>query len=104
MIGQEDAFHLYIILFLNCSELFRNYVCNDSNINEIMQNFAKVTIYNKHMYVTRIEEVASYSLDQLFSDIGYCCSFSIEDDLRAGILSFVYMNSAVFLRKLLIVF
>ncbi len=35
-----------------------------------MKNFAKVTIYNKHLYVTRIEEVEAYTLDQLFSDMG----------------------------------
>ncbi len=35
-----------------------------------MKNFAKVTIYNKHLYVTRKEEVEAYTLDQLFSDMG----------------------------------
>ena len=35
-----------------------------------MKNYAKVTIYNKHLYVTRIEEVEAYTLDQLFSDMG----------------------------------
>ena len=40
------------------------------NAEEIMKNFAKVTIYNKRLSVTRIEEVAAYTLDNLFSDIG----------------------------------
>ncbi len=35
-----------------------------------MRNFAKVTIYNKHMHITNIEEIEAYTLDQLFSDVG----------------------------------
>ena len=55
---------------LHCSLKFRQYVCNRTNIDEIMKNYAMVIIYNKNMYVTQIEESAAYSLDQLFSDIG----------------------------------
>ncbi len=38
--------------------------------NKMMKNFAKVTIYNERLSVTRVEEVEAYSLLQLFSDIG----------------------------------
>ncbi len=41
-----------------------------SNYDEIMKNFARVTIYNKRISIIRIEESEAYSLDQLFSDIG----------------------------------
>ena len=47
-----------------------NYFKNKSNKEEIMKNFAQVVIYNKHLSITNIEDVAAYSLDQLFSDIG----------------------------------
>ncbi len=57
-------------IYLHCSVKFRQYVCNKTNMNDIMKNFAMVIIYNKNMYVTQIEESAAYSLDQLFSDIG----------------------------------
>ncbi len=43
---------------------------NPSNKQEIMKNFGQVIIYNKHLSVTRIEEVPAYTLDQLFSDMG----------------------------------
>ncbi len=35
-----------------------------------MQDFARLTIYNKRLSVTKIEEVAAYPLENLFSDIG----------------------------------
>ncbi len=59
-----------ILYFFHFSEKFKNYLCNDSNMEEILKDFARVTIYNKRLSVVRIEEVAAYSLDQLFSDIG----------------------------------
>ena len=46
------------------------YLNNASNKEEILKNFARVTIYNKHLSITKIEEVEAYSLDNLFSDIG----------------------------------
>ncbi len=33
-------------------------------------NFARVTIYNKHLSVTRVQQVEAYSLLDLFSDKG----------------------------------
>ncbi len=51
-------------------------------MDEIMQNFLKVTMYSQHMYVTRVEEVAAYTLDQLFSDIGKCTFDQAELDLN----------------------
>ncbi len=66
---------MFSFLFLNYSAEFKRYVCNKTNSEEIMKNFAKVTIFNKHMYVTKTEEVEAYSLDQLFSDIGELTSF-----------------------------
>ncbi len=47
-----------------------NYLYNLSNVDEIMKNFAQVTIFNERLSVTKIEEVEAYSLDHLFSDIG----------------------------------
>ncbi len=46
------------------------YLQNASHKEEIMKNYARVTIYNKHLSITKIEQVAAYSLDGLFSDIG----------------------------------
>ncbi len=43
--------------------------------DKVMTNFAKVTIYNERLSVTRVEEVEAYSLLQLFSDIGTNSSF-----------------------------
>ncbi len=46
------------------------YFNNASNKNEIMQNFAQVVVYNKHLSIAKVEEVAAYSLDNLFADMG----------------------------------
>ncbi len=55
---------------IDCRVDLWNYLMNPSNKQEIMKNFGQVIIYNKHLSVTRIEEVPAYTLDQLFSDMG----------------------------------
>ena len=57
-----------------------------------MKDFAKVTIYNKHLYVTRIEEVEAYTLDQLFSDMGEFLHFFniIQSECRSRSPDIVY--------------
>ncbi len=52
------------------------YFNNASNKNEIMQNFAQVIIYNKHLSISKVVEVAAYSLDNVFADIGNKLWFS----------------------------
>ncbi len=47
-----------------------DYFHNASNKNEIMQNFAQVVVYNKHLSITKVKEVAAYTLDDLFADMG----------------------------------
>ena len=39
-------------------------------MEEIMKNFAQVTIYNERLSVTQIEEVPAYTSSLLLSDIG----------------------------------
>ena len=51
------------------------YFNNSSNKNAIMQNFAQVIVYNKHLSIEKIEEVPAYTLDNLFADIGKLWSF-----------------------------
>ena len=41
-----------------------------NDVEKVMKNYGKVTVYNERLSVTRIQEVEAYSLDQLFSDIG----------------------------------
>ena len=43
---------------------------NKDNMEAVMENFVQVTIYNKHLSITRIEELPAYTLFNLFSDIG----------------------------------
>ncbi len=59
----------YIYEFYFSTE-FYDYLNNRNNSDEIMKNFAKVTIYNKRLSITKIEESPAYTLDNLFSDIG----------------------------------
>ena len=59
-----------IPLIKYCRNDLEDFIYNTTNKEKVMSNFAQVIIYNKHLSITRIEEVAAYSLDQLFSDIG----------------------------------
>ncbi len=42
-----------------------------NDVEKVMKNYAKFTVYNERLSVTRIQEVEAYSLYQLFSDIGW---------------------------------
>ena len=49
------------------------YLSQESNKRDIMENFARVTVYFKSLKVERIEQVAAFTLLDLFSDIGKTC-------------------------------
>ncbi len=55
---------------MHCSPDLLEYVGNISNWEDIMKDFAWVRIYNERLSITKVEEVAAYSLLDLFSDIG----------------------------------
>ena len=46
------------------------YLSNKSNRQEIMENFARVTVYVKSMRGKKIEQIAAYTFIDLISDIG----------------------------------
>ena len=46
------------------------YLENESNKNEIIANFARVTVYIRSLKVERSEQVAAYTILDLMSDIG----------------------------------
>ncbi len=47
-----------------------NYLLDTKNKAEIMENFARLTVYIKSLKVEKIEEIADYTVLKLFSDIG----------------------------------
>ncbi len=80
-IHEQTTIHKVLKLMLDTANyfsynynLFRNeleeYLFNASNKEELVKNFAQITVYNERLSVTKIQEVEAYSLDNLFSDIG----------------------------------
>ena len=49
------------------------YLSDEKNRYEIMENFARVTVYIKSMRVQRVEQVKAYTVVDLISDIGKKC-------------------------------
>ena len=46
------------------------YLSNESNRQDIMENFARVTVYKESMRVEKIEQIGAYTFIDLISDIG----------------------------------
>ncbi len=65
-----------------------NYLSNMDNKAEIMENFARVTVFVKSLKVQKTQQVAAYTLLDLFSDIGklffstFCRKPQIEAEAR----------------------
>ena len=60
-----------------------HYFENESNKNEIIANFARVTIYIRSLKVERSEQVAAYTILDLMSDVGKTiCRFIPVTDLK----------------------
>ncbi len=52
------------------SDKIVGYLLNEDNRNEIMKDFARVTIYNERLSTTQVQQVPAYSGEDLISDIG----------------------------------
>ncbi len=52
------------------AETIVNYLSDMNNRDEIMKNFARVTIYNERLSIERVEQVEAYTGEDLISDIG----------------------------------
>ena len=66
----------FICYTLNCSYCRLSLIEYMEDASKMMKNYAKVTVYNERLSVTRVQEVEAYSLLQLFSDIGNKQSFT----------------------------
>ena len=82
----EQTLYSHFSLPFHYRDNIKAYVFDTKNMEDVMENFLQVTVYNQRLSVTKIEEVPAYTLFNLFSDIGvYCADFYDFNNIRVSL-------------------